>query len=383
MSRIVQKFGGTSVADIARLERVALTVRKSIEQGHQIAVVVSGPDHDTVYAAGEQITCGLLAIALGQIGIPARAFLGWQVPIVTDETYTNSEIIHVDPTNLLECMKEGVTPVIAGFQGVTPSGRVTTLGRGGSDTTAVSIAAAIKADWCDIYTDVTGVFTADPRIVPNARKLKQISYDEMFELASLGAKVLQKTSVDLARRHSVNVRVLSSFVDEPGTDLICESGIKKPTPVCGITHSCDEAKLTLLNAPISPKATQDLSSILTGAGLDPGQLIATDLPNRSEISVMLPKGEIPRAIGLLDPLKDIIPFHDIVIETNLAKMSVIGSGIKSNNGVATTLLETLYNKKIPLQVVAYAPLKLSVFVPEAIAEEAVRALHNAYGLDKE
>lgn len=408
MARIVQKFGGTSVADIARLEKVALLVKRAVDAGHQVAVVVSAmagvtnqlvgyvrsiagacesPEHDAVVASGEQITSGLLACALTQIGVPARSFLGWQIPILTDDHHTNAHILDVSPDVLEGCFFEGVVPVIAGFQGISKSGRLTTLGRGGSDTTAVAIAAALKADWCDIYTDVEGVYSADPRIVPKARKLQTITYHQMYELASHGAKVLQKRSVETAMRFGVKVRVLSSFCDttkhDAGTTVV-HGDDQTSRHVNSITHTLADAKITLRDVQIEdasfPEIAQGLRHQCLGI-----EAVMTDVrpDGQVDLAFSISKGEIPQAIAVAQSLQSLLNYKDLGVDSNVARVSLIGANLSDHPTLVNHLFKTLEEHKIVAQIVAHADHKISLFVPEGAAETSVRVLHSACGLDVE
>jgi aspartate kinase len=404
MARIVQKFGGTSVADIARLEKVSLKIKREIDAGHQVAVVVSAmagvtnrlagyaqalaghtqtAEYDVIVAAGEQVTSGLLALALCQIGIPARSLLAWQIPIVTNLEHGCAHIERIDPRLLEECWAKGMIPIIAGFQGLTPQGRLTTLGRGGSDTTAVALAAAIKADRCDIYTDVAGVYTADPRIVPRAQKLKEITYEEMFELAAQGAKVLQTRSVETAMDHQVRVRVLSSFYDEPGTEIVPEKMLADSIHVSGITHRGDEARLTLKNVCNETEAMAHIFEILAQADVHIDMVVKNvSLDDCTDLTFTILKGEIPRVMDALQEKKK-ISYDDLILDPNVAKITVVGVGLQRRLGIASLMFKTLAEMGIPLQVISCSAIKVSVLVDELMAEEAVRTLHSAYGLDKE
>jgi aspartate kinase len=404
MARIVQKFGGTSVADIARLEKVSLKVKREVDAGHQVAVVVSAmagvtnrlvgyaqslagnsksPEYDVIIAAGEQVTSGLLALALNQIGIPARSLLAWQLPILTNFDHGSARIEQINPQQLEECWSKGIIPVIAGFQGLTKQGRLTTLGRGGSDTTAVAIAAAVKADRCDIYTDVTGVYTADPRIVPKAQKLKTITYEEMFELAAQGAKVLQTCSVETAMNHQVHVRVLSSFHDEAGTEIVPEKMLTDSMHVSGITHRSDEARITLKNVKNETQAVADIFEILAKADVHIDMVVQNvSLDDRADLTFTTLKGEIPRVVEALKEKKEIY-YDDLILDPNVAKITVVGVGLQRRLGIASLMFKTLAGMGISLQVISCSAIKVSVLVDESMAEEAVRTLHSAYGLDKE
>lgn len=408
MARIVQKFGGTSVADIGRLERVALKVKREVDAGHQVAVVVSAmagvtnqlvnyatsltghihekdqsAEYDVVVATGEQITSGLLALALYQIGIPARSLLSWQIPIVTCTTHANAQIQRIDPKSLEACWAEGIVPVIAGFQGLTPEGRLSTLGRGGSDTTAVALAAILKAERCDIYTDVTGVYTADPRLVPLAQKLKEISYEEMVELSAQGAKVLQKRSVETAKTHQVRVRVLSSFNEEPGTEMVPEKLLTDSLHISGITHRGDEARLTLKNVKDGAEAIPEIFKVLETADIHIEKVVQNiNEEDQIDLAFTALRGEIPRVVQALQKSKT-LTFEDLILDTNIAKITVVGVGLRQRLGLATKMFKTLADQGIPSQVISCSPIKLSVLVDEPMVEKALRCLHSAYGLDKE
>jgi len=404
MARIVQKFGGTSVADIARLEKVSLKIKREVDAGHQVAVVVSAmagvtnrlvgyahslagntksPEYDVIVAAGEQVTSGLLALALSQIGIPARSLLAWQLPILTNFDHGCARIEKVDPQQLEVCWSKGIIPIIAGFQGLTKQGRLTTLGRGGSDTTAVAIAAAVQADRCDIYTDVTGVYTADPRIVPKAQKLKAITYEEMFQLAAQGAKVLQTRSVETAMNHQVRVRVLSSFHDEPGTEIVPEKMLSDPVHVSGITHRGDEARITLKNVKNQTQAVADVFEALANADVHIDMVVQNlSLDDCVDLTFTALKAEIPRVVEALQEKKK-ISYDDLILDPNVAKITVVGVGLQRRLGIASLMFKTLAGMNISLQVISCSAIKVSVLVDESKAEEAVRTLHTAYGLDKE
>jgi aspartate kinase len=405
MARIIQKFGGTSVADIARLETVSLKVKQEVDAGHHVAVVVSAmagvtnqlagyaraltghqiqtPEYDVIAAAGEQVTSGLLALALKAIGIPARSFLAWQIPIFTDFTYADARIQRIDPRLLEECWSQNIVPVVAGFQGLTPEGRLTTLGRGGSDTTAVALAAALGADRCDIYTDVAGVYTADPRIVPRAQKLKAISYEEMAELAAQGAKVLHTRSVETARNHQVPIRVLSSFHEDTGTDIISEDRLTDSLHVSGITHKCDEARVTLTTVRNEAQVIADIFEILDHANVTLDMIVQNvSLDDQTDLTFTIPKGQIPHVMDALEEKRG-ISFKDLIIDPNVAKITVVGVGLQRRLGIASLLFKTLAQMGITAQVISCSSLKVGVLVNESTAEEALRQLHTAYGLDKE
>lgn len=391
--RIVQKFGGTSVADIGRLEKVALTVKETIDAGHQVAVVVSAmagvtntlvgyvralsptletPEYDAVVASGEQVTAGLLALALQQIGVPARSFLGWQLPIRTCGPHSNATITDINPQDLEACFHANITPIIAGFQGIAPDGRITTLGRGGSDTTAVAIAAAVQADWCDIYTDVEGVFTADPRLVAEAQKLDVITYDEMLELAAQGAKVLQTKSVETAIQHGVKVRVLSSFVKAPGTTVVIERECNQTVSSITHTENCSRVKF---NSQIS---LQTLREALEKGDITTDFVVQTALePGEAHLALVVPKGDVPKTIQALTPLENQIT--NLRVESDIAKISVIGLDLRSRTtGIGQQLLSTLSKEGIRADVVACSDLKYSIVVAASEAVPAIQALHQTF-----
>ena len=416
MSRLVMKFGGTSVADLERIRRVARLVQAEVSAGKQVAVVVSAmagrtnelvawtdgsgraapglpesdDEYDTVVASGEQITCGLLAMALRHMGVPARSWLGWQIPIITDDAHGRARIDDIPPENLAKAMAEGQVAVIAGFQGVTRGGRVTTLGRGGSDTSAVAIAAALDAA-CDIYTDVDGVYTTDPRIESKARRLSRISYEEMLEMASLGAKVLQTRSVELAMARRVPVRVLSSFL-EPGEangqgagTIVCdEEEIVEKRIVSGVAYSRDEAKITLYGLPDHPGVSARIFSKLADANVNVDMIVQSHarVADEANMEFTVGKRDAARALEIVKLAKDEIGFDDATIDEDVAKVSVIGVGMRSHAGVANTMFKALAEKGINIQVISTSEIKISVLIEAAYTELAVRALHAAYGLDQ-
>ncbi len=407
MARIVMKFGGTSVADLDRIRIVADRVRRQVEAGDQVAVVVSAMagvtnqlvgwcqalsplhdarEYDSVVATGEQVTSGLLAIALQTYGIDARSWLGWQIPLTTDASHGTARIQAIESRQLLARMAQGQVPVVAGFQGIAPTGRVTTLGRGGSDTSAVALAAALRADRCDIYTDVDGVYTTDPRIVPGARRLDRIAYEEMLELASVGAKVLQTRSVELAMKERVRVQVLSSFgaPGEPavGTLLVDEDEIVEKALVTGIAYARDEAKVTVKNVPDRPGVAAAVFGPLAQAGVNVDMIVQNvSADGTTDMTFTTNQAELPRAIAALDAERAHIGFAQLITDTNVAKISVVGVGMRSHAGVANTMFRTLAEKGINIQVISTSEIKVSVLVGKEYTELAVRALHSAYGLD--
>lgn len=404
MARYVLKFGGTSVANITRLEHVAEIVKKEIEAGNQIAVVVSAMagntnelvgyahslcphqatlEHDVVLAAGEQITSGLLALALQALGLKARSFLSWQIPILTNADPSHARILEIPTMELEKCFKDNVIPVIAGFQGVTKENRITTLGRGGSDTTAVALAAALSADRCDIYTDVDGVYTADPRLVSKASKLPSITFEEMFEMAAQGAKVLQARSVELAMKHKVNLRVLSSFIESEGTYITSERNPVESTVISGIAHNQNEAKITLLGIP------NEAGNIALIFGKLAENLINVDMivqncssGNKMDLTFTVLRSDLDRAVPVLEEIKKELNFSEIIIDNEIVKISVIGIGMKSNMEIASTLFKTLATHNIPIQLISTSEIKISVIVEQHYTPLAVTALHTAFNLDE-
>ncbi|WP_138378864.1 aspartate kinase [Luteithermobacter gelatinilyticus] len=405
MSRIVMKFGGTSVADLDRIRNVAARVKKEVDSGHQVAVVVSAMagttdqlvkwveeasplhdarEYDTVVAAGEQITSGLLALTLQNMGVSARSWLGWQVPFRTDNVHGAARIKEIDTTRMRERLKEGVVCVMAGFQGIADDNRISTLGRGGSDTSAVALAAALEADRCDIYTDVEGVFTTDPRIVPKARKLDKITYEEMLEMASLGAKVLQTRSVAMAMNHGVRVQVLSSFTDAPGTLVVDEDEIVEKQVVSGIAYANNEARITLVGVANTPGIAGDVFGPLAEGNINVDMIIQNESEDglKTDITFTVPKGDVEKATDILENSRK-VQFDRLISDKNVVKISVIGVGMRSHAGVAATMFQTLAEKGINIQVISTSEIKISVLIDSQYTELAVRALHTAYGLDSE
>jgi aspartate kinase len=413
MARIVMKFGGTSMAGTERIRNVANRVKREVEAGNEVAVVVSAMagetdrlvnfcreasplhdprEYDVVVAAGEQITSGLLAMTLQAMGVPARSWLGWQLPIKTSDAHASARIEDIDTTAMAAAMASGEVAVIPGFQGMADGDRVTTLGRGGSDTSAVAIAAAMKADRCDIYTDVDGVYTTDPRIVPRARKLAKVTYEEMLELASVGAKVLQTRSVGLAMKENVRVQVLSSFDDRPAGDLpgtmivgddeIGEDEMERQL-ITGIAHDKNEAKVTLTSVPDKPGAVANIFGPLADANINVDMIIqniAHDTGS-TDVTFTVPGAELARALDILDKAKGTIGYEKLVHDTKIAKISVVGVGMRSHAGVASTMFQALAQRGINIQAITTSEIKVSVLIDEDETELAVRVLHTAYGLD--
>lgn len=419
MARLVMKFGGTSVADVERIRNVAQHVKREVDAGHEVAVVVSAMsgttnqlvawaretaplhdarEYDTIVASGEQITVALLSIELQRIGISARSWLGWQIPILTDSAHGAARIQEIDGSEIVRRMGEGQVAVIAGFQGIAPDNRITTLGRGGSDTSAVAVAAAVKADLCDIYTDVDGVYTTDPRIVSKARKLDKISYEEMLEMASLGAKVLQTRSVELAMVHRVRLQVRSSFEapDMPhmaygagsngaGTLVCDEDEIVEQQVVSGIAYSKDEAKVTLVKVEDKPGVVARIFGPLADNSINVDMIIqnVSDDGKSTDMTFTVPQAELARAEDVIRKAQAEIGCKEVKTDINVVKVSVIGIGMRSHAGVAQTMFKTLAAKGINILAITTSEIKVSVLISSEYTELAVRALHTAYGLDAE
>ena len=397
------KFGGTSVADLDRIRSAAGRVHRAVREGHEVAVVVSAMsgvtnqlvrwcaelsplhdarEYDAVVATGEQVTSGLMAIALQALGTDARSWAGWQVALRTDGAHGKARIAAVDGNALLAAMAAGQVPVVAGFQGIGPEDRVTTLGRGGSDTSAVALAAALKADRCDIYTDVEGIYTTDPRITSRARKLDKIAYEEMLELASVGAKVLQTRSVELAMKERVRVQVLSSFADVPGTLVVDEDEIVESAIVSGIAYSRDEAKITLRRVPDRPGVAAAIFGPLADAAVNVDMIVQnTSADGTTDMTFTVGRQDLPRVQSVLAAHKAAIGSDTVLTDPDVAKISVVGVGMRSHAGVANTMFRTLAEKGINIQVISTSEIKVSVLIAAEYTELAVRALHTAYGLD--
>ncbi len=416
MARLVLKFGGTSVADLDRIRNVAQHVKREVDAGHEVAVVVSAMsgktnelvawardaspmhdarEYDSIVASGEQVTAGLLAICLQAIGVEARSWLGWQIPIKTDNAHGSARIKDIDGTELIKRFAKGQVAVIAGFQGIAEDNRITTLGRGGSDTTAVAIAAAVKADRCDIYTDVDGVYTTDPRIQPKAQRLEKISFEEMLEMASLGAKVLQVRSVEMAMVHGVKTFVRSSFDDPKSIDsspgatpvgtLICnEEDIVEKEVVTGIAYARDESQISLRRVPDKPGISAAIFGPLAEANVNVDMIVqsVSEDGSRTDMTFTLPDGDLARALEVLDAEREAIGFELIQHDKGLVKVSVIGIGMRSHAGVASTAFAALASKGINIRAITTSEIKFSVLINSEYTELAVRTLHSVYGLDK-
>ncbi|MBU6206872.1 MAG: aspartate kinase [Alphaproteobacteria bacterium] len=419
MARIVLKFGGTSVADLDRIRNVAARVAAEARAGHQIAVVVSAMsgvtnqlvgwcqalsplhdarEYDAVVATGEQVTAGLLAIALQELGVEARSWQGWQLPIRTDTAHGKARIQSIEGGEIVRRMQAGQVAVVTGFQGIAEDHRITTLGRGGSDTSAVALAAALKAERCDIYTDVDGVYTTDPRIVPKAKKLSHVTYEEMLELASVGAKVLQTRSVGLAMKEGVRVRVLSSF-DNPasgnndGTLIVSDEEIAKISKelnmesqlITGIAYDKNEAKITLTDVPDKPGAVSAIFGPLADANINVDMIIQNIAHNAgsTDVTFTVPGAELARSLDVLDKARGEIGYGALTHDTKVCKVSVVGVGMRSHAGVAATMFKALAERGINIQAISTSEIKVSVLIDADFTELAVRVLHTAYELDGE
>lgn len=404
MARIVQKFGGTSVADIDRIQAVAQRVKQSVDAGDEVAVVVSAMsgttnqlvgwtreispvhdarEYDVVVSAGEQITVGLMAMALQNIGVDARSWLGWQIPMVTDDVHGRARIDEVRADEIIRRFGLGQVAVMAGFQGIGSDNRITTLGRGGSDTSAVALAAAIGADRCDIFTDVDGIYTSDPRIVTRAQKLDKITYEEMLEMASLGAKVLQTRSVELAMNHRVRLQVLSSFIDAPGTLVVDEEEIVEQEIVSGIAHSGNEAKITLVRVPDNPGIAAAIFGPLAESSINVDMIVqnVSEDGKATDLTFTVPKDDLARTLEVLEGQREDLGFERVEGDPDVVKISVVGVGMRSHAGVAMRMFQALADKGINIQVISTSEIKISVLVSDTYTELALRSLHTAYGLD--
>jgi aspartate kinase len=407
MALIVQKFGGTSVADIERIRNVARKVKKERDLGNQVAVVVSAmsgvtnqlvelvrqlsplsskeanEEYDTVVASGEQVTSGLLALCLQEMGIPARSYQGWQLPLLSDDAHGKARIHEIKTDSIMATLNAGKVAVVAGFQGVDDFGRISTLGRGGSDTSAVALAAALKADRCDIYTDVDGVYTTDPRIVSKARKLQKVAYEEILEMASQGAKVLQTRSVEMAMNHRVRTQVLSSFNDLPGTLLVDEEEVVERRRVTGIAYSRDESRITLTEVPNVPGVSAAIFGPLSDANVNVDMIVqnVTEKGQSTDVTFTVPRGDLANAIAVIEKASKKINYKTMHSDKSVAKVSVIGVGMRSHVGIAQDMFATLAEKGINIQVISTSEIKISVLIAEEYTELAVRSLHTAFGLD--
>jgi len=404
MARIVQKFGGTSVGDIDRIKNAALRVKREVDAGNEVVVVVSAmagttnqlvgwvrdinplhdtTEYDTVVASGEQVTAGLMALALQDLGIDARSWLGWQIPIHTDDVHGKARIERIETTKIEKSLAEGRVAVVSGFQGLAPGGRITTLGRGGSDTSAVALAAELKADRCDIFTDVDGIYTTDPRIVAKARKLDRIAFEEMLEMASQGARVLETRSVAMAMNNRVRLQVLSSFVDAPGTLVVDEDEIVENRVVSGIAYSRDEAKITVERVADRPGVAAALFGPLADNAINVDMIVQNVSADgaTTDMTFTVGKADLERTLQVLDEKRAELGFKALKPDSNVVKVSVIGVGMRSHSGVAQQMFKTLADRGINIQVISTSEIKVSVLIASEYTELALRALHTAYGLD--
>ena len=404
MKIVVLKFGGTSVADVPQIKKIALKIKLEVELGYKVITVVSAmsgvtnnlinlvkntsdippySEYDTVLSTGEQVTSALLAIALNKLKIKARSWLGWQIPIVTDNTYGKSAIEEIKTENILNDLEINQVAIVSGFQGVSNDNRITTLGRGGSDTTAVAMAASFLADRCDIYTDVDGVYTTDPRIVKSAKKLDMITYEEMLELASQGAKVLQTRSVALAMKYGVKLRVLSSFENLPGTSIIKEENNMEKSEISGIAHSLNEAKITLSGVPDQPGQAADIFGTLAQHSINVDMIVQSSSINQevTDITFTIPETDLLIAEKAIKQLQKKISFNKFNSDTNVVKISVVGNAMRTQSGIAKIMFETLARNQINIHVISTSEIKISVLISADYYELAMRSLHSAFGLD--
>ena len=402
MPRLVMKFGGTSVADLDRIRSAAEKVRREVERGYDVAVVVSARagetdelagrvratstlydarEYDTVVAAGEQVTSGLMALTLQEIGVPARSWQGWQIPIRTTGAHGAARILAIETGEMGRKFGEGLHAVVSGFQGIGPDGRIATLGRGGSDTSAVALAAALGAERCDIYTDVDGIYTADPRIERRARKLDKIAYEEMLELASVGAKVLQTRAVELAMRYKVRLQVLSSFEDKPGTLVCDEEEIVEQNVVSGVAHVRDEAKITLVKVPDRPGVAAAIFGPLADHGVNVDMIVQNiGADGMTDMTFSCPTDEVARARTALEAAQGALRYQEMLVDDEVAKISVVGIGMRSHSGVAQKMFSALADEGINIKVITTSEIKVSVLIDRKYMELAVQALHKAFGL---
>lgn len=404
MPILVMKFGGTSVANLERIEAAALKVKNEVDRGYQVAVVVSAMsgetnrfvdlvrgitslydarEYDTVVAAGEQVSSGLMALMLQKVGVPARSWQGWQIAVKTDNSHGAARIEDIDTTAIKMRLNEGLHAVVSGFQGIAPDNRISTLGRGGSDTSAVALAVALEAERCDIYTDVDGVYTTDPRIERNARKLHKIAYEEMLELASLGAKVLQTRSVELAMRYKMPLQVRSSFSDEAGTLVCDEEDIMEQNVVSGVAYSRNEAKITVRDVPDHPGVASAIFTPLSEAAINIDMIVQNvSEDSQTDMTFSLSMDDVERAKSILENAQDTIKYRKLDIDTDVAKVSIVGIGMRSHTGIAQKMFSALAKENINIAVITTSEIKTSVLIQRKYMELAVQSLHSAFELDK-
>ena len=405
MGCVVQKFGGTSVGSVERIKHVAQRVAKTWKEGHQVAVIVSAMagetnrlidlvhqvsaqpkerEYDVVVSTGEQVSIGLLAMALQDLGVPAESCLGYQIKMLTDSAHSKARILDIDSSPLKNVLDQGKVAVVAGFQGVDENGDVTTLGRGGSDLSAVAVAAALDADVCEIYTDVDGVYTTDPNMCVNARKIERISYEEMLEMASLGAKVLQTRSVEFAMKHDVPIHVLSSFKEVSGTYVVKEEPSMEKVLVTSVAYNKDEAKVSLRRVPDRPGVAAKIFNPLAGANIVVDMIIQNiSKEGFTDLTFTVPKGDLRRAIEIIEPTAKELEVPEILTDEKISKVSIIGVGMKTHAGVAAKMFQTLYDEGVNIEMISTSEIKISCVIKSKYTELAVRALHDAFGLSKE
>lgn len=405
MGCVVQKFGGTSVGTVERIKHVAQCVAKAWREGHQVAVIVSAMagetnrliglvhaissepnerEYDVIVSTGEQVSIGLLALALDELGVPAESCLGFQIKVLTDSVYSKARIVDIESSYLKEILGRGKVAVVAGFQGVDVNGNVTTLGRGGSDLSAVAVAAALKADVCEIYTDVDGVYTTDPNMCGNARKIERISYEEMLEMASLGAKVLQARSVEFAMKNDVSIRVLSSFREGSGTYVVKEEPSMEKVLVTSVAYKNDEAKVSLRRVPDRPGVAAKIFNPLANAGIVVDMIIQNmSQEGFTDLTFTVAKADLRRAIEILGPTVEKLEVPEILTDEKISKVSIIGVGMKTHAGVAAKMFQVLYDEGINIAMISTSEIKISCIIKSKYTELAVRALHDAFGLGDE
>ena len=399
------KFGGTSLGDVTKIKAAAVRIKREVSKGNKVVSVVSAmagstnkliklvneisqtherSEYDVVISTGEQVSAGLLSIALKTIGVKSRSWTGWQLPITTDELHSKASINEIKTEKLKQSIENGEVAILTGFQGITKENKITTLGRGGSDTSAVAIAAALKADRCDIYTDVNGVYTSDPRIVKNSVKLNNITYEEMLELSSQGAKVLQTRSVVLAMNYNVKLQVLSSFDNLPGTMIIKEENDMEKTKISGIAYSSNEAKITIFNVPDNPGQAAKIFGALADEAINVDMIVQSSTLNGSatDITFTILESDIISAREVIENLKPDINFSSFSEDSKVTKVSVVGNGMRTKPGIAKMMFETLANNNINIQVISTSEIKISVLISSDYSELAVRTLHDVFGLDK-
>ncbi len=404
MALIVQKYGGTSVGDLARIRNVALRAAKTRREGNDVVVVVSAMagetdrlirlaqeacevpnlrEYDSLISTGEQVSAALLAIALQSMGIPAKSFLGTQIRVLTDSAFSVARIREVETARLRRELRAGRIPVVTGFQGVDPEGNITTLGRGGSDTTGVAVAAALKADVCEIYTDVDGVYTTDPNICPEAQKISRISYDEMMEMASLGAKVLQIRSVEFAKKYNVPIHVRSSFNDKSGTWVVKEDEKMEKVLVSGVTLSKNEARITITRVPDKPGVASKIFTPISDAHIVVDMIIQnTSSDGSTDLTFTIPKGDLKKAMKLVKKTAGEIKAQSVMADENIVKVSIVGAGMVSHAGVASKMFTALAKENINILMISTSEIKISCVVEAKYGELAARVLHQAFGLEK-